>query len=150
MDLRNAALEVSRRADVVSLDRAWAVEDTAIKRLIIVCSHLSTIYKKPTGQPLAAEEFLNLQLTEEKGFSISNPADVALLVFEVIAERNRVPNLWTIAGAAGIDAVIIDTVNKLFRGPSILAGSFADGVKATEYADAKKQLIANLEARGYF
>lgn len=91
-----------------------------------------------------------LVLTEDDGFSIENAGDIIALLFETVVRVNRNPTLWHTPGAGGAVGEINTTLNNFTHGPSTLAGSPEEGVKAANYSEALKKLKHIVLNRGPF
>jgi len=71
---------------------------------------------KDSGTRLPAVDYLlGQELSENNEFNARNLADLVGLVFDVVTDENRNPNLW--ADKAGIDSEISHTFAILFYGP---------------------------------
>ncbi len=150
MELLEKSKEVASRPEVVALDYAWKDANSVTARLEIVCSHIAKLFiNKESGNAINSAQVRSAPISGSGGFSSLEPADVALLVFEVIAERNRNPQLWNKRGPGGIDDEINNTVYKFLNGPSTLGGDLSQGIRESTYAKAKIKLIQNLEARAF-
>jgi hypothetical protein len=104
-------------------------------------------------QPRYRDELPSIEsmvLTDNDGFDIGNPGDFITLLFEAVVRVNHNPELWHIQGAGGAAGEINTTINNFSHGPSPMAGRPADGVKATTYSDALKQLTHIMTNRSPF
>lgn len=148
MELLEKAKEVASRPEVVALDFAWKDGNVVRNRLDIVCAHVAKLFViEATKQPITPSQVANASLSGGGGFSTMAPADVALLIFEVVAERNRNSQLWNKRSAGGIDDEINNTVCKFLYGPSTLGGDISQRIRESTFIGAKQKLIKNLEAR---
>ncbi|MBV4477777.1 hypothetical protein [Pseudomonas botevensis] len=148
MELFGKAKEVASRPEVIALDSAWKHENVVRDRLEIVCAHVAKLFViEATKQPITSSQVANESLSGGDSFSTMAPADVALLIFEVVAERNRNSQLWNNLGAGGINDEINNTVCKFLYGPSTLGGDISQRIRESTFTGAKQKLIKNLEAR---
>ena len=147
MELIDKALEISKRPHVIDLDHAWKIETVVVNRIGIVCAHVAQLFETSPRVKATPEQVANHELSGGNSFSSSNPADIALLIFEVVAERNRNPQLWNEREPGGIDDEIRNTISKFMKGPSVLSGDLSQGIRESTYSAAKQKLIENLEAR---
>lgn len=147
MNLLEKACEISQRPEIFGRDLAWKHNVTVEKRIGSVCRHVANLFEVAPGKKATPTQVAMEPLSGGDLFSSQNPADVALLIFEVIAERNRNPQLWDVPGLGGIDAEINNTIRTFLLGPNPLAGHPLEGVHESTYSGAKKTLLEKLDTK---
>ena len=138
------AVDVCSNPDIRFYNLQSGSQADVVKMLELVRTQAQPRYKAPL--PSVAQ----LVLTENDGFNVENPGDVMALLFETVVRVNRNPTLWHTPGAGGAAGEINTTLNNFTHGPSTLAGSPEEGVKAASYSEALKKLEHIVLNRGPF
>ncbi len=115
-----------------------------VKMLELVRAQAQSRYKAPLP---SVDQLI---LTEDDGFNVENPGDIIAVLFETVVRVNRNPTLWHTPGAGGAAGEINTTLNNFTHGPSTLAGSPEEGVKASHYSEALEKLRHIVLNRGPF
>ncbi|MEW5543527.1 hypothetical protein [Pseudomonas soli] len=131
---------------------AYSKGDTALRNGISateenVAQMLETFRRVLREAGAQSPELASLNLSAGSAFNKDNPADLIALAFDALTDQNRNPELWTEFQGRSIRTEILSTVSAMLNGPNVLAPDQERGVNATDYAQAKVELIALLSKR---